>query len=70
MTTYSRIKLEGKLEGKLEKDTYVIKRGLAKGYSIEDLADLTGLSLSEVKNIIGRLEENNFQNSETNKAKK
>ena len=70
MTTYARIKLEGKLEGKLEKDTYVIKRGWAKGYSVEDLADLTGLSISEVIEIINRFEEKNSQNTESNKTKK
>ncbi len=70
MTTYSRIKLEGKLEGKLENDTYVIKRGLAKGYSVEDLADLTGLSISEVKDIIVKIQQDSTQNSESNKTKK
>ena len=70
MTTYSRIKLEGKLEGKLENVTYIIKRGLAKGYSVEDLADLTGLSISEVKEIIVKIQQDSIQTSESNKDKK
>ena len=70
MTTYSRIKLEGKLEGKLENVTHIIKRGLAKGYSVEDLADLTGLSISEVKEIIVKIQQDSIQTSESNKDKK
>ena len=69
MTTFARIKLEGKLEGKLEKDTYVIKRGRAKGYSVEDLADLTGLSISEVKEIIEKIERGSTPTSESEKDK-
>lgn len=65
MTTYSRIKLEGKLENV----TFVIKRGWAKGYSIEALADLTGLSVTEVKDIIKKIEEDSTQISESKKDK-
>ena len=57
MKTYSRIKLEGKLEN----ETYVIKRGWAKGYSVEALADLTGLSVFKVKEFIKNIEQESTQ---------
>ena len=65
MKTYSRIKLEGKLEN----ETYVIKRGWAKGYSVEALADLTGLSVFKVKEVIKNIEQESTQTSESNKDK-
>ena len=40
-------KIEGKLEGKLE----IAKRALKKGYSINDITEITGLSEDEIKGI-------------------
>ena len=47
-TVIERNREEGKLEGKSE----VAKKALAKGYSIEEVADLTGLSLEEIEKLI------------------
>ncbi|HPZ08801.1 MAG TPA: transposase [Candidatus Eremiobacteraeota bacterium] len=40
-------KEEGKLEGKLE----IVKKMLSKNYPLEEIAEVTGLSLEEIKKI-------------------
>ena len=38
---------EGKLEGKLD----IVKKMLSKNYPLEEIAEVTGLSLEEIKKI-------------------
>jgi predicted transposase/invertase (TIGR01784 family) len=45
---------EGKIEGKIEGKMEVVSRLLEKGYSVEDAADITGLSIDEVIRIKDR----------------
>jgi predicted transposase/invertase (TIGR01784 family) len=42
---------EGKIEGKIEGKMEVVSRLLEKGYSVEDAADITGLSIEEIKRL-------------------
>ena len=44
-------KLEGKIEGKLEGKIENAKKMLVKGYSIEDIADITGLSIEQIEKL-------------------
>ncbi|MEY3411456.1 MAG: hypothetical protein RIQ70_142, partial [Bacteroidota bacterium] len=39
---------EGKLEGKMEEKLDVARKMKAKGLSINDIVDLTGLSINEI----------------------
>ena len=43
-TTFDEGKIEGKMEGKME----VAKKMKAKGLSVNDIVDLTGLSVNEI----------------------
>ena len=43
-TTFDEGKIEGKMEGKME----VAKKMKAKGVSVNDIVDLTGLSVNEI----------------------
>jgi len=52
MSTYEMIAKEYEQKG-IEKNTVnVILRGYQKGFSIDNLADITGLSIEEVQKII------------------
>ena len=44
-------KAEGEAKGKAEGKMEVAKRLLAKGMKIEDVADVTGLSIKEIKEL-------------------
>ncbi|MBK9257473.1 MAG: Rpn family recombination-promoting nuclease/putative transposase [Saprospiraceae bacterium] len=52
MTTYTRIKEEGKIEGKIESKIEVILNGFDEGLNISLLANITHLSEDEVINIL------------------
>jgi len=41
--------IKGKIEGKIEQQLEIAKKGLVKGMSVEDIADLTGLSIQEIE---------------------
>ena len=60
MTTYDKIVLKGKQEGKLEGShehcKKVVRRALQKGWSIIDIADLVDLSLEETKRLMEEIE--------------
>lgn len=59
MTTYQQIlekgKIEGKAEGNLEKENFIITNAFEDGFEISVIARLTGLSESEVKDRIRKL---------------
>lgn len=45
-------KIEGKIEGEVSKAIEVIKRGYSEGLSVEVLSKLTGMSVSEVSQVL------------------
>jgi len=52
ITNFEEIAMEkgmkkGKIEGKIE----IVKKALKKGYAIEEIADLTGMSVEEIKKL-------------------
>ena len=47
-TAFDEGKMEGKLEGKMEEKHDVARKMKAKGLSINDIVDLTGLSINEI----------------------
>jgi predicted transposase/invertase (TIGR01784 family) len=47
-TAFDEGKMEGKLEGKMEEKLDVARKMKAKGLSINDIVDLTGLSINEI----------------------
>ena len=51
MTTAKKLRQEGKLEGKLEGKREDAKKMLMKGYPIEDIMYITGLSREEVEKL-------------------
>jgi hypothetical protein len=52
MTTYSRIKEEGKIEGKIEGKTEVILNGFESGLDIKLLANITNMPEHQVLAIL------------------
>ena len=44
-------KEEGKIEGKTERNVEIAKKALAKGLSIKDVSELTGMTELEIKNL-------------------
>ncbi len=44
-------KIEGKIEGKTERNIEIAKKALAKGLSIKDVSELTGMTELEIKNL-------------------
>lgn len=44
-------KQEGKEEGREEREAEIAKKALAKGLSIDDIIDLTGLSREQIKRL-------------------
>ena len=60
MSTYDKIMLKGKLEGKLEERHHqnkkVVRRAMQKGLSIIDIADLVDLTLDSVKLLMEEIE--------------
>ncbi|HEY5524431.1 MAG TPA: hypothetical protein VIK26_03730 [Clostridium sp.] len=48
-------KEEGKQEGSNEKEILIAKKMLKKGKSIEEVSELTELSIEEVKKLVGNL---------------
>lgn len=55
MTTYESILLEGKIEGKAEKENLVITNAIAEGIPLDTIAKLTGLTFKEVEERISSL---------------
>jgi len=58
MDAQSRLKgakEEGKQEGSNEKEILIAKKMLKKGKSIEEVSELTELSIEEVKKLVGNL---------------
>jgi predicted transposase/invertase (TIGR01784 family) len=45
-------KVEGKIEGRVKEKAAVISRSLKKGWSLEDIAEITELTIEQVKEII------------------
>ncbi|MEM9718705.1 MAG: Rpn family recombination-promoting nuclease/putative transposase [Bacteroidota bacterium] len=60
MTTYEQIiqrgVKQGKIEGKVEKENFVITQGVKNGLSLGMIAELTGLSIDEVEKRIKRFD--------------
>ena len=54
-TVFEEVKMEGRMEGRVEgkheRDIEIIKKALAKGYDIEEVADLTGLSPEQIRKL-------------------
>lgn len=48
---YNEGKVEGKIEGKMNEKINLTKLMKQKGYSLEEISELTGLSVEEIKNI-------------------
>lgn len=45
-------RIEGRIEGKLEGKTEIVLKMYQKGFSIEDIVEITGLSIEEIQKII------------------
>jgi predicted transposase/invertase (TIGR01784 family) len=51
-TYFAAGRVEGKVEGRVEEKAAVISRSLKKGWSLEDMAEITELTIEQVKEII------------------
>ena len=56
MTSYDNLIAEGKIIGKGETKYEIVKKAHLKGYPVEEIADLVGISGQEVKKIIEEIE--------------
>ncbi|MDR1150643.1 MAG: Rpn family recombination-promoting nuclease/putative transposase [Clostridiales bacterium] len=45
-------KIEGKIEGKKEREIEIARNSLKEGFTLEQIAKITGLSIEEIKNLI------------------
>ena len=53
--TIKRVKAEGKAEGKAEEKMETVRRMVARGRKLEDIADATDLSIKELDIIVSKL---------------
>ena len=51
MTTAMKLRTEGKTEGKTEKANEAARKMLAKNYSLDDISEITGLSIEEISTL-------------------
>jgi predicted transposase/invertase (TIGR01784 family) len=51
MTTAMRLREEGKIEGKLEEKIETAKNMIKKGYSIEEICEITGLEREKIEKL-------------------
>ena len=54
-TAFEEGKIEGKIEGEVSNAIEVIKKGYSEGLSVEVLAKLTGMSVSEVSRVLNNI---------------
>ena len=48
-------KMEGLAEGKAEERREVVSRMLSRGYSLEQISDILGILLDEVKSLVAKV---------------
>ena len=63
MSTYEQMRrtftAEGRVEGEIKGKTEMLRRAWHKGYSIDEMADLAGMPIEEVKRIVHEFEKEN-----------